>query len=117
MFFALFLLATIAPESVFPPSPGAKNVVQLFSTDDYPKKAAKVGMEGRVIARLIVSTRGTVRKCEILESSGWAILDKQTCKILKKRARFSPARNQQGKPIEDIFTTPPIMWRLDDRRP
>lgn len=115
MIFALiaFSLGAFTP----PQSEGSENVAQLFSSADYPKKAMKLGMEGRVVARLLVSRHGRVKSCEILETSGHEILDKATCKLLRKRARFSPARNQAGKPIEDMFTTPPIVWLLDERNP
>ena len=44
--------------------------------------------------------RGRINRCDITESSGQAILDATTCSILTRRARFDPARDEAGAPVE-----------------
>jgi hypothetical protein len=40
-------------------------------------------------------------------------LDDATCDLMIKRAFFKPAKDSNGKPVEDHFRTPPIRWRLE----
>jgi hypothetical protein len=56
---------------------------------------------------------GRLTGCKIVMSSGSASLDAQTCRIIQQRARFSPARDAQGKPIAGkVFQR--VTWRLED---
>ena len=95
------------------PSPAKANLVAIFSTDDYPMDAIRNEEQGTVSFRLTVSRRGRVANCEVVESSGSKTLDKQTCRIIEKRARFSPARDSTGKRIEDTYSGR-IRWELPE---
>lgn len=66
--------------------------------DDYPGKALRLMHDGRVKADVEVSKRGTVRRCRTRISSGYAELDRATCSLLVRRARYLPARDAQGRP-------------------
>lgn len=87
------------------------NLVSLFSTDDYPQEALRLGEQGTVAVRLLVTSAGRVGKCEVLASSGSQILDRATCNILSQRARFTPARDEKGRPTTDYYTQR-IRWEL-----
>lgn len=100
---ALLLLAL-----VIAPSAWAEER-QIFA--DYPRKAHKEGREGIVTYRVLVGKDGRVKSCSIEQSSGWDDLDKATCKNMKKRARFSPASDAQGHPIEVPFISK-WHWRI-----
>jgi len=109
---SLLLLAAI-PDPPAPSLPnGSQSVVSLFSYDDYPTEALRNGEEGTVIVDLIIRTDGRPRACRIIRSSGHPTLDLATCNIMLRRARFSPARDSNGNPVEDTFRTPPVSWRL-----
>lgn len=84
----------------------------LFFDGDYPAEARRNGWEGSVIADLTVTPEGRVSKCVIVQGSGHAILDSATCAILTTRAKFDPARDRGGNPVEDVVRTPPINWSL-----
>ena len=86
----------------------------LFSTDDYPATALQNGEEGTVQARLQVDPQGRVSGCSIIRSSGHASLDDATCNILRKRARFTPARDAHGNAVADSVVTPAVVWRLEE---
>jgi periplasmic protein TonB len=85
----------------------------LFSADDYPADAQRNGEEGTVQVELAVDARGHVSGCRLLRSSGSATLDTVTCRILERRARFTPARDAAGKRVPDRAVSPPIVWRLE----
>jgi len=112
----LLLLAQVAT----PPPPakiGGPNVVSLFSVDDYPKEALMHGWQGTVVADLTVSAEGRVSACDIVQSSDYKVLDNKTCEILFARAKFSPAKDANGRSTVDRVRTPPIAWRIEEEAP
>jgi protein TonB len=64
---------------------------------DYPRAAN--GSQGTVEARLAVSAAGAVTGCTVSRSSGNAVLDATTCRLIRQRFRFTPARDAQGNPV------------------
>jgi len=87
------------------------NLPSFFSTDDYPYEAWSNGVMGTVGALIWIEANGHVSTCEVVESSAGAILEKTTCNILTKRARFTPARDASGRAIRaPTFTR--IRWEL-----
>ncbi|QDP20214.1 TonB family protein [Sphingomonas xanthus] len=85
----------------------------LFSTDDYPQSAIRNEEQGTTSVRLTIGTDGRVSDCTVTGSSGSSSLDSTTCSILRRRARFTPAKDQAGNPISDTTTTR-IRWQLPD---
>jgi protein TonB len=102
------------PSKAAPPGPPKGDLRTLFSGDDYPAEAQMKGEEGTVQARLTIDVDGLVSDCAIIRSSGHRSLDDATCRILQRRARFSPARDQYGRAVPDSVITPPVTWRLED---
>lgn len=107
-----------APPAPPPPrvSQAAKakgNLPSLFSNDDYPQSAIRNEEQGTTAVRLTIGTDGRVTGCDITSSSGSSALDSTTCSILRRRARFTPAKDQAGNPIVDTTTTR-IRWQLPD---
>jgi TonB family protein len=86
-------------------------IVNVFSTDDYPMAAIRNNEQGTAGVRFWVSKEGRVRDCKVVESSGSAVLDAQTCAIIGKRARYEPARTKTGDVIESI-SYQRIRWEL-----
>ena len=115
----------IPPVAVAPPPPPAppRKVVSaqsakgdlrtLFSADDYPASAQSSGAEGTTRASLTIGPDGRVTSCNIVQSSGNSSLDSTTCNILRRRAKFTPARDSNGNATSDTITTPSIVWRLE----
>jgi protein TonB len=85
----------------------------LFSADDYPAAAQSAGAEGTAQAQLTIGPDGRVVGCNLVRSTGNGALDSATCNILRRRAKFTPARDSSGQPTTDTLTTPPIVWRLE----
>ena len=114
---ALALLAA-APASA-EPSKSARataNLVALFSDEDYPAAAVRNREQGPVAFSLAVGADGRPTACSVTESSGSAILDSTTCRLLMMRARFEPARDARGRPTSDTVVGR-IIWRLPDDLP
>jgi protein TonB len=113
----------MAPPAPPPPPPPRKVVSAqsakgdlrtLFSTDDYPASAQASGAEGTVQASITIGTDGRVVGCNITRSSGNSALDSATCNIIRRRAKFTPARDSNGNATTDTIATPPIRWQLSD---
>jgi protein TonB len=113
----------MAPPAPPPPPPPRKVVSAqsakgdlrtLFSTDDYPASAQASGAEGTVQATITIGTDGRVVGCNVTRSSGNSSLDSATCNIIRRRAKYTPARDSNGNPTSDTIQTPPIRWQLSD---
>lgn len=63
---------------------------------NFPPEARRAGLSGKVTVRLTIGTIGRAESCEILQSSGHAILDEAACSSSMRYARFEPARDAQG---------------------
>jgi TonB family protein len=106
----------ITPEMFKRPSLAKANLVPLFSTEDYPLEAIRNEEQGTVAVVLRVAANGRVSDCIVAESSGSPSLDLQTCRVLWSRARFVPARDAQGRPIESAWRQR-IRWELPEPEP
>jgi len=89
-------------------------VQPIFSRDDYPAEALRRGLEGTVEVDIIVTPQGRVGSCSVVVSSGSTSLDQGTCDLITRRARYSPAKDEQGNPIEGRDHTK-IRWVLPKR--
>ena len=82
--------------------------------DDYPPEARRAGAQGRVAFELAARPDGRVYFCRIMRSSGSAALDAATCRILRARVRYLPARDEAGHAVgDDVFGE--VVWRLPRR--
>lgn len=76
----------------------------------YPATSRRIGEEGRVVLRVLVSTLGQAEQVEVRTSSGSSRLD-QAALLAVKRWRFEPAR-QGGAPVQ-AWVLVPISFHLD----
>jgi TonB family protein len=72
--------------------------------------------QGTVAVVLDIAAEGRVTNCTITASSRSTILDATTCRILRARARFTPARDASGKAVADRFETK-LTWRMNASAP
>ena len=84
----------------------------LFSGDDYPSDAQRNDEQGTVGVSLSISADGRVSGCSVTSSSGSRSLDNATCRILRSRARFTPAKGSNGQNMPDTYSKR-ITWRLE----
>jgi periplasmic protein TonB len=104
-----------------PPSPPKKvepararaNLASYVSDEDYPSSAIRNEEQGTTRFRLGVGADGRVTECTVTRSSGSSALDAATCRLMKSRARFSPARDSGGRPVSDSVASG-IRWVLPD---
>ena len=103
-----------------PPPPTLRNVTDpqprapaqsYVSRDDYPASALAMKKSGRTRVLLLIGPDGRVASCQVVASSGSAALDSATCNLLRRRARFTPARDSNGNPAAAQIIQQ-IEWRL-----
>ena len=100
-----------APPRVSQAARATGSLPGLFSTDDYPQRALSAEEQGTTAVSLTIGPNGRVSGCNVTSSSGSSSLDSTTCSILTRRARFTPAKDQNGQPISDT-TSARIRWQL-----
>jgi protein TonB len=103
----IFTTIDQAPE--FPGGPGAMNAF-LAKNIRYPKNAAKHKIQGKVVARFVVETNGSVTNAEIMESVD-PDCDKETLRVIDKMPRWNPGR-QKGVAAASYYTLP-VYFKLN----
>lgn len=93
------------------PARARANLASYVSDQDYPPSAARNEEQGTTRFKLAVGPDGKVRECTVTSSSGSSSLDSTTCKLMKQRARFTPAKNNRGEAAGDIVSNA-IRWVL-----
>ena len=90
------------------------NLAGFISDADYPAGAIQRGEQGLVGFELDVDPAGRVSACRITASSGSASLDEATCRIMRERAQFTPARDRRGRPAPDLVSQR-VNWVLPEQ--
>lgn len=80
------------------------NVSQVLKENPYPVELRKLGIEGKVLVSFWVDSEGVVHKYKIEESSH-AKLEEYVTEHVDK-FRFTPAKNEKGKPIHSRIKVP-----------
>lgn len=82
-----------------------------FTGDDYPSAALRAEQEARVGVLLDIAGDGRVDSCSTLSSGGVDYLAEASCRMLIRRARFTPALGRDRKPAPDRWNVS-IDWKL-----
>lgn len=105
-----FASAPVTPGAAQNASPrGASR--SWVTDDDYPPAALRSGAAGTVGYRLDIGADGRVTNCTVTASSGNSLLDDATCSLIKRRARFEPARDDAGNVVAATFSDR-FTWRI-----
>ncbi|WP_106638831.1 energy transducer TonB [Allosphingosinicella vermicomposti] len=117
--------APAPPAPVAPPPPPAPRKVETakargnpgtwISDADYPSSALRAEEQGTTGFRLEIGANGRVTNCTVTSGSGSSALDSATCRLLRSRARFTPAKDSAGNPTTDTYSSR-IVWRLPSDR-
>lgn len=101
------------PPRTVEPARARTDLARYVSDADYPDAALRSGEQGTTRFRLLVGADGRVTGCSVIGSSGSSALDSATCRLMKSRARFSPARDSNGNATTDSVASA-IRWVLPD---
>lgn len=78
---------------------------------DYPSLSRCNRDEGMVGFLLMVSETGEVSDRHITDPSGFMELDDETCALMRKRARFHPAKDAEGRAVKSQYHNH-VRWQL-----
>lgn len=71
---------------------------------DYPPDALRAEARGQVSYLLNVGPDGRVTSCRVTRSSQSTSLDEATCRLVTRRARFTPAENRFREKVSDTYS-------------
>lgn len=105
----------VDPEELIPDSEenrasGARKPISTPSPS-YPRAAIQRGQEGSVVCELHVSASGKVTHVEVVQSSGYELLDSAAKKALGKWV-FEPSEADEGA---EIVLRHDVVFRLDEK--
>lgn len=95
------------------PAKARANLASYITDDDYPQDAIRNEQQGTTGFRLDIGPDGRVTNCTVTSSSGSSSLDSTTCRLLRSRARFTPATDSSGAKTSDTQTGR-IRWQLPE---
>ena len=106
--------APVSPEPQPPAAPAPPKTVSGVEyiqppQPDYPPIAKRMGEEGRVMLRVLVSDRGRPEKVDVQKSSGFARLD-EAARQAAMRAMFKP-HLKDGRPVA-VYALIPINFAI-----
>jgi protein TonB len=81
------------------------------ATSDYRTSWINREWTGTARVRLEVSAAGRVETCTVIGSSGHAELDRATCDLITRRARFEAARDSTGAKTTGSYASS-VRWEL-----
>lgn len=85
-------------------------LAELQKKIDYPQRARRAGIEGRVIIQFIVTEKGTVEDPRVIRGIGGGA-DEEALRVVRE-AQFEPGR-QRGNPVRVQYSLP-IIFRLQN---
>lgn len=105
------------PEEIFivveqmPTYPGGMRELYSFISKqmNYPSKARKMGVEGRVTISFVIDKDGSIINIKLLRGIGSGC-DKEAIRVLSKMTKWNPGK-QRGKPVK-VRMTIPITFKL-----
>lgn len=112
-----FTTAAVPPATattqIPPESPQINSARPLYKQNDsprYPLRARRMGYEGLVMLKVLVDENGRVNDLEVLQSSGYAILDKAALSSVRKWM-FVPGT--EGGKKKKMWVKIPIRFELE----
>ena len=83
---------------------------------DYPRSAYEARIGGTVFLRFTVAPDGRVSDCAVTRSSGHRDLDSVTCRLIRSRFRYRPARDARGRPVAEVIRGEHV-WEVSPEPP
>lgn len=88
----------------------AKNGEVVFN--NYPPRALKAGEQGMVGFLLTIDKTGEPTECQVTHTSGYPLLDQETCVLISNYGVFKPVRDANGKVVRQARSHGYVNWQL-----
>lgn len=83
--------------------PALSDIENILKSIDYPRSALEQGQSGRVVVRFDIDATGKATRCHVLYSTAGDEFAKTTCRLILKRAKWTPALDEFGKPAKSYY--------------
>lgn len=83
----------------------AEAVNALITADDPPEAVRRLGGIARLRLRVMVDATGAPTGCKTSATDGVPEFEVNSCDIVMRSARYSPALDEHGRPVESYFMT------------
>lgn len=108
----VLILATTDGYSQVAPTPAKLlEAGQWLDPSKYPAKARQSGEQGSVKVAVAVTAKGLASSCNVIMPGRLKTLEPHTCNTIMTKARFSPARDANGRDVATIQNFV-IQWSL-----
>jgi len=77
-----------------------QRIAGALTNADYRRARPPEGAFGTVVVSFRVRSDGAADRCSVVRSSGYAVFDEATCRLIQQRFRYRPARDAAGRPID-----------------
>jgi protein TonB len=94
-----------------------RHISGRLSDRDFPAVVGEAGGGGVVSVRFSVEVDGRVGRCVIDRSSGNAVLDDTTCRLIRQRYRYRPSLDPSGRPVRSQIVEDHSWVTMDDPYP
>ncbi len=96
-------LALVLQDHAAPPAPTPIHAERWISSEDMPRGVERFE-EARTVGYVLeVDAQGQVTRCAISQPTDSWRLDTTTCRLLRQRAQFQPARDAEGNPVPSLY--------------
>lgn len=96
-----------------PSFPGGQNAMYKFLGKgmDYPSKARRMGIEGKVFVQFVVNTDGSVSDVKVIKGIG-AGCDEEAARVINSMPKWTPGK-QRGVPVK-VRMFIPVYFKLNN---
>jgi hypothetical protein len=92
------------------PATARENLESLLRPANHEDSGMWGGVRGSARYVLFIDQAGKLAGCEAVSDDASPILAVLGCAILRERAQFAPALDQNGEPVRGTITTSPVRW-------
>lgn len=94
------------------PATARENIETLLKPANHQDSGMWGGVRGSARYVLFIDPAGKLAGCEAVSDDASPILAVLGCDILRERAQFTPALDEDGKPVRDVIMTAPVRWKF-----
>ena len=85
-----------------------------FVLKHYPPRARAAGEQGRVYFTVTLDRDARLTSCEVTRSSGFPLLDEETCELMVAHAVFKRVTDANGRLVRNPTHEGAINWKLPE---
>lgn len=109
---ALILLASVAAQAENPAATAVREAANFDTLMKYyPARALAAGEHGLVGFTVRLDKAGQPTNCEVTHSSGYRLLDEETCQLIVIHAVFKPVKDAAGNKVNQV-SEGVVNWKI-----